>query len=97
MGYFAKEGYAWIFGALFLTIAAYMITPAHQYGIKFSFIFLCIPMIGITIFMIFFFRNPNRSPDDGYDPQKSILSPADGSICAIEEEEGNLAFYIECT
>jgi phosphatidylserine decarboxylase len=54
-----------------------------------------IPLLVITIFLLIFFRDPPRHPQGGYKPGISILSPADGSIIAVEQEEGNTAIYVE--
>jgi phosphatidylserine decarboxylase len=57
--------------------------------------FVTIPLAVITILMLIFFRNPNRKPAVGYRPEISVLSPADGSLAAITEEDGNTVIYIE--
>jgi len=41
-----------------------------------------IPMMVITLFMIYFFRDPNRLPTHN---KSAILTPADGKVLAIED------------
>jgi|SRR6056297_3513026 len=95
MGYFAKEGYPWIFIGVFITVATYINTISPNHPKIIYFLIWTVPMIGVTIFLTFFFRDPNRSVPEGFDEKRTILCPADGHMCAIEEENGNLAFYIE--
>jgi phosphatidylserine decarboxylase len=92
---FAKEGYPWVIGWGILTF--FSIYWNNYMGIWYwvLFISLTIPLIWITGFMIFFFRDPFRKPDLGFIEGKSVLCPADGTFCGIEEESGNLALYIE--
>jgi phosphatidylserine decarboxylase len=92
---FAKEGYPWVIGAALATFLSIYFN--HYTGIWYWVLFipLSIPLMWITGFMIFFFRDPPRSPDADFIPGKSVLSPADGTLCAMQEENGNLALYIE--
>ena len=95
MKYFAKEGFVWVFGGLFFTIMSIMYSSDPDGVLGLNFLFLTLPAASLTLYIILFFRDPNRTPAHGYHPQKSILSPADGSLCAVEEEDGDLALYIE--
>ena len=36
--------------------------------------------------MLYFFRDPHRKPEEGFIEGKSIVAPADGDVCAIEED-----------
>jgi phosphatidylserine decarboxylase len=92
---FAKEGYKWVIGAAILTFISYWLIPKDPEIILYFFFPCTFPFVLLTLFMIFFFRDPNREPDSTFDPQLSITSPADGSLCAIEEEDGNMALYVE--
>ena len=92
---YAKEGYPWTIGAGIITFLSIYLNPYTDVWYWIVFIPISIPLMWITIFTIFFFRDPPRTPDPGYQEGKSVLSPADGTLCAIQEENGNLALYIE--
>jgi phosphatidylserine decarboxylase len=91
----AKHGIPWVLGALILVLVSYFFN--NWPGVYFWVLFCCltIPLIILTIFFIYFFRDPERNPDSGYKQGLSVLSPADGALCAVEEEDGHLALYIE--
>ena len=56
------------------------LTPAFGWW---SFIVLAVSLF-IILFLLFFFRNPERRfPSD--DTEKVVVSPADGTVVAIEE------------
>ncbi len=95
MGYFAKEGYPWMFIGIFVTVASYINTISPEHPKILYFIIWTLPMILVTLFLIFFFRDPKRDFPSNYNMEKTILCPADGHLCAIEKEGGNLTFYIE--
>ena len=70
--HFAREGYGWIFGlgALSLILGLLDWQP---------FAWL---VLGLTLFVAFFFRDPDRAiPDD----ERFIVSPADGRVITIEQ------------
>ena len=70
--HFAREGYGWIFGlgALSLTLGLLGWQP-------FGWL-----VLGLTLFVAFFFRDPDRAiPDD----ERFIVSPADGRVITIEQ------------
>lgn len=71
-GFIAGEGLPFIIPMLGLTILAF---AAGFRGIAFVF-------LAITLFVIWFFRNPNR-----YVPEKEglVISPADGKVIRIED------------
>jgi phosphatidylserine decarboxylase len=93
---FAKEGYSWILGLSFIIFILYWISKlVERWWYWILFLLIAAPFGLFLVFIIFFFRDPKRKPDPSFSPNISILSPADGSISAIEEEGGDLAFYIE--
>jgi phosphatidylserine decarboxylase len=94
---FAKEGYIWVFIGVSLTLVSHAMTPEISWRYWPSILFRTTPMALLTCFMIYFFRDPNRSVDPNFKDQVDnlVLAPADGTICAIQEEEGNLAVYVE--
>lgn len=76
---FAKEGYFTIFIVLFLTVlAGYFAfsTPTLFEQIAFGL------MAGLSLFMLYFFRDPERNPPKGED---LLLSPADGKVVLIRD------------
>jgi phosphatidylserine decarboxylase len=95
MGY-AKHGYPWALGVGLITGLAYYWFARRADWLQWVILFaVAIPLTILTCFVIYFFRDPPRVPEDPYHPEKSIVSPADGRLCAFEEEAGNLAIYIE--
>lgn len=69
--FIAKEGYPFILISIALTVL-----------ISFSNIFvLIIIMAAITLFIVWFFRNPERFFQDA---EKLVISPADGKVIKIE-------------
>jgi len=95
--YFAKEGYLWIFIGTVLTLASHFTAPVDGEMAMMLFFARTLPLALITCFMIYFFRDPNRKIEASYRDKENIavVSPADGSICAIQEEGGDLAIYVE--
>ena len=72
----AREG--WVFILLFGAVSG-----------LFSFLgihFLAIPMLLLTLFTVYFFRNPERVGPVG---DGLVLSPADGTVVEISEPEKN--------
>lgn len=70
--HFVREGYGWILGlgALFLILGLLDWQP-------FGWL-----VLGLTLFVAFFFRDPDRAiPDD----ERFIVSPADGRVITIEQ------------
>ncbi len=68
----AYEGFPFILISLFLTILAGF----------FGLIWLCVFLAAVTIFIICFFRNPERSFRE---EEKMIICPADGKVIKIED------------
>lgn len=95
MGY-AKHGYPWVFGIAALTALSYYWYSIRTGWLHWVILFaIAIPLSVFTFFVFYFFRDPPRTPEDPFHPEKSVVSPADGRLCAVEEEAGNLAMYIE--
>lgn len=67
-----KDGYPIIIASIILTLLVYYF---------FGLIIAIIPLV-LTLFFIYFFRNPSRSMP--YDPN-ILYSPADGTVMGIEE------------
>ena len=67
----AREGYSFIISAALATCIFGLLGWVHLAGI----------FCGMTLFVIYFFRNPNRTPPDS---ENTIVSPADGRILKIE-------------
>ncbi|MBI4634687.1 MAG: phosphatidylserine decarboxylase family protein [Deltaproteobacteria bacterium] len=66
------EGLPFVVGSLILCLAAFFL-----FGV-----WLAFPLLIVTLFVTWFFRNPERSvPSD----EKSVLSPADGKVIRIED------------
>ena len=74
-GLICKEGYPFIAAGMLVTVVCFFFVPQYSFwGIFFSI---------ITVFTIFFFRNPPRilTGDD-----QDIISPADGKVIDISEQ-----------
>lgn len=74
----AKDGFIFIFLALILTIIFYTISLALHSTI---FYILSVMLAILTLFIIYFFRDPNRTflNQDGL-----LISPADGKVLSVE-------------
>ncbi len=68
----AHEGYPFIFGFLFIAVIAAIFAKPWV---------VVIPL-GLTIFMIFFFRDPERKIPEG---EGLFVSPADGEIILVKD------------
>jgi len=79
----AQEGYPFIFISAVITILLALVSVMAA----------LIPLV-ITFFMIYFFRDPDRSiPDD----KDVLISPADGKIIVIEKVFESNYLQSECT
>jgi phosphatidylserine decarboxylase len=67
----APEGYPFISGALALTVLVFIFVPVAT----------VIPL-ALTAFMVYFFRDPERSIPEGKD---LFVAPADGKVIVIRE------------
>lgn len=72
----AKEG--WIFILLFAFLALIFLLIRIW--------FIGVPLAGLTLFTVYFFRNPERLVPEG---NNLITSPADGTILSIQDIENN--------
>ncbi|MDF1544390.1 MAG: phosphatidylserine decarboxylase family protein [bacterium] len=79
----AREGLLFIFSGLFLS--ALTVLAAVRWD-SFALLLISILLSFLTIFTIFFFRDPDRNT-----PQErlALISPADGKIIGIEELENH--------
>ena len=74
---FVVEGFPFIFAALILTVV--VAVSLYIYAPK-AMPYVTIPLIILTLFVIAFFRNPDRTiPED----PKAVVSPADGKVIEI--------------
>ena len=74
----ASEGYPFIVFSLIVTVFVAFLGGSCRW--------LIIPCVLVTLFIIWFFRNPER---DFQDREKALISPADGRIIKIEKVEVN--------
>jgi phosphatidylserine decarboxylase len=72
----AKEGYPFIIPAAVVTLVFWWMGWVYLAGV----------FLGITLFVIYFFRNPTRTPPPS---ESAIVSPADGKIVKIERHFEN--------
>jgi phosphatidylserine decarboxylase len=72
----AHEGYPFIVFSLVVTVFVAFLGTG----------WLTIPFVFITFFIVWFFRNPERS---FHDEEKVLISPADGKVIKIEDVEVN--------
>ena len=75
----AKEGYPFIFGSL---VVVFLFWALQVYSLTILFLLL-------TIFIVYFFRDPERTPPP---EENAIISPADGKVIIAEKvyEENHL-------
>lgn len=69
---FASEGYPFIAGAGLLTLGA------SAFGLK----VLAVPFFAVTLFMFWFFRDPERRAPEG---PGLFVAPADGKVIAVQK------------
>ena len=77
----AREGLPFLGGTLILAMLFWLLSrfePALVYG--------AVVAAGLSLFMVFFFRDPKRTPPAG---DNLVLSAADGKISQIEHLEHN--------
>jgi phosphatidylserine decarboxylase len=83
----APEGYPYIFGSLLITVIASVFLiwnwKSGSYNFTFYLLFFtsCF-LFGLTIFMAFFFRDPERKIPEG---EGLFVSPADGKVILIKD------------
>ncbi len=84
---FAPEGYPFIFGSLLLTVAAsFLLILGWKVGsgkvLVWSLSAVSIFFLIITLFMTYFFRDPERSVPSG---EGLFVSPADGKVMIVRD------------
>ena len=92
---FSKEVLLWVTPLLILDIAWHIYSLPTIYNPWLYFFVITFPTSAGLILLASLFRDPDRIPDSNYIKGKTILSPADGELCGLEEENGNIAIYIE--
>jgi len=84
---FAPEGYPFILGSLFVAIIVSvllirdLILGIHNFSFYFLLSISCF-FLGLTVFMAFFFRDPERKIPEG---NSIFVSPADGKVILIKD------------
>ncbi len=83
----SREGYPYIFGSFLITVIAsvFLIWNRKSGSYDFAFYFLLFAfyfLFGLTIFMVFFFRDPERKAPEG---ERLFVSPADGKVILIKD------------
>jgi len=84
---FAPEGYPFIFGSLIIAVIVLVffirdwISGIYDFSFYFFLSSSCF-LIGLTIFMAFFFRDPERNIPEG---KGIFVSPADGKVILIKD------------
>ena len=79
----AREGLLLIFSGLFLTIIGVLAAVRWD---SFALLLISILLSFLTIYTIYFFRDPERTtPPD----RQALISPADGKIIGIESIENH--------
>lgn len=84
---FAPEGYPFIFGSLAITLIVFLCYfLIGKFGsntfIPYCFLLTAYCFLGITLFMAFFFRDPERNISEG---KGIFVSPADGKVILIKD------------
>jgi phosphatidylserine decarboxylase len=74
--YIISEGLPFIISAGLITVIAFVA----------GFIWVAVPLFFLTLFVTWFFRNPDRTPPKN---PLQIVSPADGKVIRIEEVAGD--------
>ncbi len=93
---FSKEVLLWVTPPLIADIWWHIISLPTIYNPWLYFFVITFPTSAGLILLASLFRDPDRIPDSNYIEGKTILSPADGELCGLEEEEnGNIAIYVE--
>lgn len=94
------ESYTWLTGS---TLPALVFYGAWIYTASYWFLGLFVVFAGLTVFFVYFFRDPDRSPDFSNvstveDPERHWLAPADGIVTRVDTtEEGRERIVIFLT
>lgn len=80
------ESYRWLIGGLVPSVLFYGL---WVYTSSYWFLGVFILSIGLTVFFVYFFRDPERQPDFSNvstldDPEEHWLSPADGIVTQVD-------------
>jgi phosphatidylserine decarboxylase len=79
----AREGWpivaAFVIGAAVLTAGASFIPPAPVVGVVVGFV-----TVALTVWCVWFFRDPKRRIPAPTTGQMSVISPADGVVCMVQ-------------
>ncbi|MHA1674548.1 MAG: phosphatidylserine decarboxylase [Promethearchaeota archaeon] len=92
---FAKEGYIWVVPLLLIDIWWHIISLPTKYNPWLYFWVITAPTFGGIILLASFFRDPTRNLPKNYKSDRQVLSPADGSICAIDYSEESVSIFVE--
>jgi len=92
---FEKRGWFFVGPALGLAIAWHIYSLPTKYNPVHYFLVITLPIALGIVLLASFFRDPHRTPETRYIEGRSVLSPADGNICAIEMEGDSVAIYVE--
>jgi phosphatidylserine decarboxylase precursor-related protein len=92
---FSKEIFLWVIPPLIVDIWWHIYSLPTIYNPWLYFFVITFPTSVGLIVLASLFRDPDRIPDSNHIEGKTILSPADGELCGLEEEDGNIAIYIE--
>ncbi|MHA1519285.1 MAG: phosphatidylserine decarboxylase [Promethearchaeota archaeon] len=92
---FAKEGFYWVIPLIIIDIWWHLISLPTKYNPWLYFWVITAPTFGGIILLASFFRDPTRIIPPNFNSDKQILSPADGSICAIDYGEESISIFVE--
>jgi phosphatidylserine decarboxylase len=68
----ASEGWPFVIGSVMLTLLVYLLTRNYS---------VVVPVL-LTLFMVYFFRDPERTSPPGKD---TFVSPADGKVIVVKD------------
>lgn len=89
---FAKYGYGTM-AVTFIVVAALILVGLYIEITILSYLFLVLG-IGLALFTLYFFRDPNRVPPEG---KNLLISPADGEVIVIKDSVENRYINEEVT
>ena len=92
---FAKEGYIWVIPLLIIDIWWHIISLPTKYNPWLYFWVITAPTFGGILLLASFFRDPTRILPKDHDSDRQVLSPAYGSICAIDYSEESVSIFVE--
>lgn len=88
-----REGFPWIGGAVLPAVASY---GFWVYTWSYWALALFVLSTALTVFFVYFFRDPDRTPDFANttasdEPERNWLAPADGIVTRLDDEEDGRA------